>query len=116
MHAASIAAGDFISTEVWSARGLVNWNTFFAIDLGTRAVTIVGSTPDPGEEFMKQVARNLTDCVDGFLLGKRFLILDRYGESSKAFRDILETTGIQTILCSPRAPNCNAYAERFVRR
>ena len=26
---------------------------------------------------MMQVARNLTDPVDGFLLGKRFLILDR---------------------------------------
>ena len=28
---ASIAAGDFFSTEVWTARGLVTWYTFFVI-------------------------------------------------------------------------------------
>jgi len=26
---------------------------------------------------MKQVARNLTDSIDGFLLGSRYLIMDR---------------------------------------
>jgi hypothetical protein len=26
---------------------------------------------------VRQVGRNLTDIVDGFLLGKRYLILDR---------------------------------------
>ena len=37
---------------------------------------------------MKQVARNLTDCVDGLLREKRFLILDRDGKFSESFRDI----------------------------
>jgi hypothetical protein len=37
------------------------------IDLATRAVEIAGSAPGPGEDFMKQVARNLTDAVDGVL-------------------------------------------------
>lgn len=64
---------------------------------------------------MKQVARNLTDCVDGFLARKRFLILDRDGKFSTAFRDILKSAGVRTILCPPCAPNCNAFAERFVR-
>ena len=114
-HAASIAAGDFFSTEVWPARGLVTWYTFFVIDLATRAVTIVGSTPNPGDDFMRQVARNLTDCVDGFLRKKRFLILDRDGKFSAAFRGVLEDHGIRMVLCPARALNCNAFAERFVR-
>ena len=32
---------------------------------------------DPDGGWMKQVARNLLDAEDGFLLGKRFLIIDR---------------------------------------
>lgn len=112
---ASIAAADLFTTEVWSARGLVTWYTSFVIDLATRAVEIVGSTTSPGEEFMKQVARNLTDCVDGFLRRKKFLILDRDGKFSGAFRDLLRSAGVTPILCPPRAPNCNAFAERFVR-
>jgi len=85
------------------------------IDLATRAVEIFGSTPYPGDDFMRQVARNLTDCVDEFLRTKRFLILDRNGKFSEAFRDILKASGVEVILRSPRAPNCNAFAERFVR-
>ncbi len=114
-HAESITAGDFFSTEVWTPRGLVTYYTFFVIDLATRAVTIVGSTPNPDDEFMKQVARNLTDCVEGFLRKKRFLILDRDGKFSNAFRGVLEDHGIEIVLCPARSPNCNAFAERFVR-
>lgn len=114
-HADSIAAGDFFSTEVWSARGLVTWYTFFVIDIATRTVTIVGSTPNPDDDFMKQVARNLTDCVDGFLRKKRFLILDRDGKFNGAFRGVLEDHGVEMGLCPARSPNCNAFAERFVR-
>ncbi len=111
----TIAAADFFTTEVWTMRGLVTWYSFFVIDLATRAVEIVGSTPFPGDDFMKQVARNLTDCVAGFLVKKRFLILDRDKKFSEAFRDVLKSAGVRAILCPPRAPNCNAYAERVVR-
>jgi transposase InsO family protein len=114
-HADSIAGGDFFSTEVWTARGLVTYYTFFVIDLATRAVEVVGSTPNPDDDFMKQVARNLTDCVDGFLRKKRFLILDRDGKFSEAFRGVLVDHGIRVVLCPARSPNCNAFAERFVR-
>jgi len=111
----SIAAADFFTTEVWTTRGFVTWYTFFVIDLATRAVEIVGSTPSPGEDFMKQVARNLTDTVDGFLREKKFLILDRDAKFSDVFRGLLDSAGVRVIFCPPRAPNCNAIAERFVR-
>jgi putative transposase len=114
-HLSVIAAADFFTTEVWTARGLVTWYTFFVIDLATRAVEIVGSTPHPAEEFMKQVARNLTDCVDGFMRTKKYLIIDRDGKFCEAFRAILKAAGVTPVLCPPRAPNCNAFAERFVR-
>jgi hypothetical protein len=34
-------------------------------------------TTAPNGAYMKQVARNLTDVGDGFLLNSRYLIMDR---------------------------------------
>ena len=44
-------------------------HVLFVIDIATRCVCIGGITSDPNGEWMKQVARNLTDMWDGFLLG-----------------------------------------------
>ena len=74
-----------------------------------------GITPHPHGRFMAQVARNLTDEEDGFLSGKRFLIHDRDTKYTDQFLRILGNTGVESVLCPARAPNCNAYAERFVR-
>jgi hypothetical protein len=43
----------------------------FVIHHATRAVHIAGITTNPNADFMAQVARNLTDRVDGFLRDKR---------------------------------------------
>ena len=64
---------------------------------------------------MTQIARNLTDLNDGFLRGKRYLILDRDTKYSDAFRSVLVREGIHVIRLPPRSPNLNAFAERFVR-
>jgi hypothetical protein len=72
-HWGEVAATDFFSTEVWTRKGLVTYYTLFVIDLKTRRVHVAGSTPHPGETFMTQVARNLTDAFDGFL-GDRILV------------------------------------------
>ena len=46
---------------------------------------------------MTQIARNLTDPNDGFLRGKRYLILDRDTKYSDAFRSVLVREGIQVV-------------------
>ena len=109
-----IAAADFFTVEVWTARGLVTHYVLFAIDLASRAVEIAGVTTNPDAQFMAQVARNLTEHVDGFLRGKRFLVLDRDSKFTEQFRAILEAAGVATLLTAVRAPNMNAVAERYV--
>ena len=64
---------------------------------------------------MLQVARNLTDEFDGFLRNHSYLIMDRDTKFTEAFRAALEREGVESVRCPPRAPTCNAYAERFVR-
>jgi putative transposase len=114
-HAHLIAAADFFTTEVWTARGLVTHYTLFAIDIATRRVHIAGTTTHPTSEWMEQIARDLTDCQDGFLTAKRFLIIDRDALFSARFKAVLESSGIEILLTAYRAPNVNAFVERFVR-
>ena len=85
------------------------------IHLSTRSVHIAGVTTAPNSAFMKQVARNLTDASDGFLLNKAFLIMDRDTKYTEDFRGYLDREGVKPVRCPARAPNCNAFAERFVR-
>ena len=114
-HWGQVAAMDFFTTEVWTRKGLTTIYTLFVIDLRTRRVHIAGSTPHPDEAFVLQVARNLTDAVDGFLLPHRHLICDRDSKFTRRFRKILEDAGLSILLTPYRAPNCNGFAERFVR-
>jgi len=44
---------------------------------------------NPGEAFMAQIARNLTDAIDGFLNRHRFLILDRDSKFSPQFKRVV---------------------------
>ena len=64
---------------------------------------------------MTQIARNLTDAVDGFFIGKRYLIHDRDPLYTRDFLNMLAEAGVQSVKLPPRSPNLNAYAERFVK-
>src|SRR5262245_38744998 len=103
-HWSSLAAADFFTTDVWTSRGLVTFYTLFVIDLATRAVHIAGTTTSPDSAFMKQIARNLTDAVDGFLNTRRFLIMDRDGKFCPAFRQILQDAKVRSLRCPVMAP------------
>ena len=92
----------------------MTYYVLFVIDLETRRVHFAGATPNPDGSFMAQVARNLTDTVDGFLASHRFLICDRDAKFTARFRLLLEEAGVKVILTPRQAPNCNAFAERFV--
>ena len=114
-HWGAIAAADFFTTEVWTWRGLVTYYTVFVIDLASRCVQIVGSTPHPNELFMRQVGRTLTAADDGVMHHHRLLICDRDRKWSGEVPRILQEAGIRIVRTPLQAPNANAYAERFVR-
>jgi putative transposase len=110
-----LAAIDFTTIEVWAKGGLVTYYLLFVMELKTRRVHFAGCTPHPGERWMKQVARNLTDSDDGFLLGKRYVLMDRDGKFCPAFRNLLQGAGAEPLRLPPRSPNLNAYLERFMK-
>ena len=106
---------DFTTIEVWTRGGLVTYYLLFVMEVATRRVHFAGCTANPDEPWMKQIARNLTDCEDGFLNGKRFLIMDRDTKFSDAFRKTLEDEGVESVRLPPRSPNLNPHLERFMR-
>ena len=114
-HWGAIAGADFFTTEVWTWRGLVTFYTVFVIDLGSRRVQIMGSTPHPDEHFMQQVVRTVTIADEGLLVQHRVLICDRDTKWSAPVRARLHEAGLRVVRTPYQAPNANAYAERFVR-
>ncbi len=114
-HWDCVAAVDLFTVEVWTRGGLVRYYVLFFIKLSSRRVHVAGITPQPHSNWIKQVARNITDPVDGFLLDIRYLIMDRDAIFTAEFRSYLEQEAVTAVRLPPRSPNLNAYAERFVR-
>ena len=81
----------------------------------TRRVHIAGIHPQPDGRWMEQMARNLTDPVDGFLRTVRQLIHDCDPLYTRVCGEILTSGDVGPIRLPPKSPNLNAYAERFVR-
>ena len=85
----------------------------FVMELKTRRVHFAGYTTTPNKAWMKQAARELTSFEDGFLNGKRYLIMDRDGKFCPSFRHLLQDEAVEPVTLPPRSPNLNAHLERF---
>ena len=72
-----LTACDRFTVEVLTLAGLQRYLVFFVIALPSRRVTIAGIHPQPYGTWMEQMARNLTDPVDGCLRRARSLMHDR---------------------------------------
>src|SRR5262249_11138907 len=87
----------------------------FFIHLESRKVYVAGITRHPDQEWMEQMARNVTMEDAGFLIQKRYLLHDRDSKYCSSFREVIEAGGVKPLALPPRSPNLNAYAERWVR-
>jgi putative transposase len=107
-------AMDFFTEEVWTRSGLVTFYTLFLIRLKTRRVHIAGCTANPDSAWVKQQARNFSMLLDDIPETCRYLIHDR-DAGFAGFDFIAKSQGIRIVKTPPKAPMCNAFAERFVR-
>jgi len=100
-----LAAIDFTTIEVWTTGGLVSYYLLFVMELKTRRVHFAACTATLGDDLMKQVARNLTDPFDGFLLDKKYILMDRDDNFSSAFRTVLQEAGVKPVRLPPKIAN-----------
>ncbi len=111
-----MTACDFFTIEFLIGRKLVRCTVFFVIEFSTRKVFFASIKLQPDGKYMQQVARIVTDCEDGFLKGKRYLIHDRDPlYRSEKFYDILQSSGIEPIKLPAKSPDLNSIAKRFVK-
>jgi putative transposase len=109
-QAAGMLACDFFTVETISLR---RFYVLFFIELESRRVHLAGCTTNPTGAWVTQQARNLS--FTGIFERIRFLIHDRDSKFSGPFDEIFRSEGITVIETPIRAPQANAYAERFVR-
>ncbi len=114
-HMDVLWATDFFSTEVWTLGGLVTFYVLFFIKLDTREVHIAGVTSTPNEQWMMQIARNLTMEEWGVLKLGQYLIHDGDKKFCPALKQILDDTGVKRVPLPPRSPWLNGFAERWVK-
>jgi putative transposase len=84
----------------------------FFIELESRRVHLAGCTANPTGDWVTQQARNLS--FTGVFERIRFLIHDRDSKFTASFNEVFRSEGIKVVHTPIRAPQANAYAERFV--
>ncbi len=117
-YAQQMLAADFFTVETIRLRTLY---VLFYIELGTRRVHYAGCTAHPTSEWVTQQARNViwelqeTRNPQSGQLPMRFFIHDRDAKFTRSFDTVFQSESIEIIRTPYRAPNANAYAERWVR-
>ena len=107
-----ILACDFFTVEtIW----LQTFYVLFFIELGSRRVHFAGITTNPDQIWVTQQARQLVWELSDRENPLRFLIHDNDSSFCRAFDAVFESEGLHVINTPVRAPNANAFAERWVR-
>ena len=99
-HLAVLVGTDFFTMEVLTLRRVVAYYVLFFIRLESRKVEIARITTHPNEQWMKQMARNVTMERSGALRDSRYLLHNRDTKYTASFLAIIESAHVKTFYCS----------------
>jgi len=110
-HRDAVLACDFCTVETLCLKTL---HILFFIEVGTRRVSLAGCTTHPTAAWVTQQARQFAWTAQEAGAAPRFLIHDRDAKFPPAFDTVFASEGVEIVRTPYRAPNANAYSERWV--
>ena len=113
-HAATLWASDFVSVRTLTASGVVDLYLLFFIHVKSRKVTVSAPTVNPDAAWAAQQARNASMQIQDWNLTATHLLIDHDTKYAASFDAVFEAQDVEVKRVGPRAPNMNAYAERWV--
>jgi len=111
-HRAAVLACDCFTVETLFLKTL---HILFCLEIGTRRVHLAGCTAHPTAAWITQQARQLAWTLREASAAPRYLIHDRDAKFPPSFDAVFASEGLEIVRTPYRAPNANAYAERWVR-
>jgi putative transposase len=111
-YKAQILACDFFTLDTLFLQTVY---VLFLIELGTRRVHVAGCTAHPNAAWVTQQARQMVWALDDREPAIHFLIHHNDTKFTTTFDAIFQSEGITVIHTPFRAPNANAFAERWIR-
>jgi putative transposase len=113
-HAATLWASDFVSVRTLTLGGVVELYLLFFLHIGSRRVIVSHPTANPDAAWVAQQARNASMQMHDWGLTASRVLIDNDRKFQPNFDAVFEGQGTTVQRVGPRAPNMNAYAERWV--
>ena len=114
IHAETLWQVDFFSKMVWTVTGRRQVFAMAFIHIGTRRVFVTPATLQPDADWMQTQAHAFLQFATEQELGCETVIRDWDGKFSSEFTSVFTDRGIQVKPVGPRAPNLNAFVERWI--
>ena len=113
-HADSLWQCDFFSRKIMTPKGIRQAFVLIFIHVQSRRVFLSPSTHNQTPEWVAEQSEIIVDRARSSGLKIAQITRDNDGAYSKNFDDVMKMQKVQVVNTSFRAPNMNAYVERFI--
>jgi putative transposase len=113
-HAKTLVQCDFLNKRIWTAKGLRDVFVLVFLHVGTRRAFVTPTTTNPTEAWVREQTRDYLQHAKAEKLPVTMLFHDNDSKFSKAVDRDLKENRITVCKTAFRAPNTNAYVERFI--
>ena len=114
-HVDTLCQVDFFSKMIWTPTGLRQAFVLAFIHVGTRRVFCCPCTFKPDEQWMVSQAHSFLEQAREVGVRVEYLVRDRDSKYNTTFDEVFEAADCRVEPTAPRAPNQNAFIERWVK-